>query len=93
MEHRIIRSKSRHLLQEIKIEMQDVDVVDSRGVLGSTSQVIKTEPGVKASGHGTLLPEHHHIPRPPRKLQCQFTSLPSFLYGLGPKVQCNGRVL
>lgn len=40
---------------------------------------------------GNLLNEHYHIPRPPRYLPCEASSLPTFLYGLGPKVQCNTR--
>lgn len=40
---------------------------------------------------GQLLPEFSHIPRVLRRLTCQATALPSFLYGVGPKTHCNGR--
>lgn len=34
-----------------------------------------------------LVAEHHYIPRPPRHLKCESTSLPHFLTGVAPKVQ------
>lgn len=40
---------------------------------------------------GNLLNEHHHIARPARRLPCEASSLPTFLFGLGPRVQCNTR--
>lgn len=43
----------------------------------------------KSEAH--LLPEHHYIPRPPRHLPCEPTSLPDFIYGLTPKVQSTRR--
>lgn len=38
-----------------------------------------------------LLPEHHYIPRPPRHLKCESTSLPAFITELAPKVQSTRR--
>lgn len=75
MEHRIVRSKSKQMNSEQPL-IEELQSSD------------RLQPA--ASG-GNLLNEHHHIPRPPRHLPCEASSLPTFLYGLGPKVQCNTR--
>lgn len=38
-----------------------------------------------------LLPERYYIPRPPRHLKCEPTSLPAFITGHAPKVQSTRR--
>lgn len=101
VDHRIIRSK--RALAEIKLEIcddADVDIVAAATSSAiSPLKVPKSEKGAKSEAiaqqkmaQAVLVPEHHHIPRPPRKLQCQPTSLPRFLYGIGPKVTSNSRV-
>lgn len=42
-------------------------------------------------GEAHLLLEHHYIPRPPRHLLCEPTSLPDFVAGSAPKVQSTQR--
>lgn len=95
VEHRVIRSKRN--MSDIKLEVvDDVEIGDIAGMSGAIVPLIvpKPEKSIKLEGSHkmALLPEHYHIPRPTRKLQCQPTSLPRFLYSLGPKVTCNGRV-
>lgn len=72
----------------------------ARGVLKSpTSQrgASKTSPVVGDGGQGklpqginTLVPEFTYIPRPTRRVYCQPTTLPTFLYDVVPRVDSNG---
>lgn len=95
MEHRLIRSKSAR--NDMKIEFkddQDFNEFDLMTPTSSSTLSIATEsPKTSDKSQTFVLPEIHHIPRPPRKLQCQPTNLPNFLYGLAPKVQCNGKMM
>ncbi|KAG0719557.1 Chromatin-remodeling ATPase INO80 [Chionoecetes opilio] len=46
------------------------------------------ELGKSVGGDILLLPEIRHVPRPPRVLPCQPTSIPTFLLHTCPKAQC-----
>lgn len=76
MEHRVIRSKSK------AIDIQPISDEITENV---------TNIDTKSKCNSDLLLEHHHIPRPPRHLHCKASTLPSFLHGFVPKVQCNSR--
>lgn len=103
LEHRMIRSK--RALMDVKLEIKDDQDADLHRTLAPISLItpVKSKADRSASkadqvsqqksplASGALFPEHHHIPRPPRRYQCQETSLPRFLYGISPKITCNGR--
>lgn len=59
----------------------------------SAAAALQAEALTVAAASAALLPEHHHIPWPPRRKQCEPTSLPRWLFGLEPKISCNGRHL
>lgn len=63
-------------------------------IIRSKSQPLITEMGEKVAtelSDRNLLPEHHYIPRPPRHLMCEPTSLPEFLTEVLPKVESTRR--
>lgn len=98
LEHRVIRSK--RSLQDVKLEIkeeQDTDmhmppialITPVKGKSDRSAELVAQQKSPLASG--ALFPEQHHIPRPPRRFYCQPTSIPRFLYGVSPKITCNGR--
>lgn len=101
LEHRVIRSK--RSLQDVKLELkeeQDNDmqmppialITPIKSVSDRSAGKAELTPQQKSPlASGALFPEQHHIPRPPRRFYCQPTSLPRFLYGVSPKITCNGR--
>lgn len=64
-------------------------IIRSKSVKSKKSQPLITEIGNKVTelNERNLLPEHHYIPRPPRHLLYEPTSLPEFITGALPKVQ------
>lgn len=68
-------------------------IIRSKSVKSMKSQPLITEIGDKATelSERNLLPEHHYIPRPPRHLMCEPTSLPEFITEILPKVQSTRR--
>lgn len=89
MDHRAIRSKSAR--NSMQIEFKDEPDFSEFDLMGMPTTSAKTSPKSSDISQTFVLPEIHHIPRPPRKLQYQPTHLPTFLYGLAPKVQCNSQ--
>lgn len=94
MEHRIIRSKQARqseLISEVRNELMVDDFTPKKQLSPSKPSTSKSEPSPKSTHHqNTLLPAFHHIPRMQRKFQCQPTTMPTFLYGMGPKVTTRG---
>lgn len=89
MEHRIIRSKKNAGIlikseTEVKIELENVD----ENLPGLITEISTSKP--LQSGGTILLPEFHHFNRSPRRLKCQPTEMPSFLFGIVPKVHSQG---
>lgn len=87
-------SWAEHIIQSMP------ETMEHRMIRSKTKQMKIEQPLIEelpASGRskmadgGNLLNEHNHISRAPRHLPCEPSSLPTFLYGLGPKVQCNTR--
>lgn len=83
LEHRMIRSKAADPLAEDVLDIKDELDLELLPPGGS---------GAKTTAIKALLAEHQHKPRPRRSFACQATSLPSFLYCIGQKVTCNGRM-
>lgn len=71
----------------------DLMATASAKLVGGGHVAASESPAKGDQSQAFLMPEFHHIPRLPRKLPCQPSYLPKFLYGLPPKVQCNGRKL
>ncbi len=95
VEHRIIRSKQARqseLIGEVRSELIVDEFTPKKQQLSpSKASSSKTDSSPKSAHHqNTLLPAFHHIPRLQRKFQCQPTTMPSFLYGMGPKVTTRG---
>lgn len=94
VEHRIIRSKNARqseLLIEFRSELIPDDFTPKKQLSPSKPSTSKTDSSPKSAHHqNTLLPAFHHIPRLQRKFQCQPSTMPKFLYGIGPKVTTRG---
>lgn len=95
VEHRIIRSKQARqseLIAEVRNDLMIEDFTPKKQHSPSKSlSSSKTDSSPKTAHHqNTLLPAFHHIPRLQRKFQCQPTTMPAFLYGMGPKVTTRG---
>lgn len=96
MDHRMIRSKSARNSMQIEFKDEpDFSEFDLMGMPAASSSTATTTTAATSKSPDKsqifVLPEIHYIPRPARKLQCQPTHLPNFLYGLAPKVQCNSQ--
>lgn len=94
MEHRIIRSKQARqseLIIEVCNELIVDDFTPIKQLSPSKPSTSKTDSSPKSTHHqNTLLPALHYIPRVQRKFQCQPTTMPTFLYGIGPKITTRG---
>lgn len=88
MEHRIIRSKKNTGVliksEDVKIEIENID----ENIPNLITEISNSKP--LQSGGTVLLPEFHHYNRSPRRLKCQPTEMPSFLFGIVPKVHSQG---
>lgn len=74
------------------------ETIEHRIIRSKSANFLKSEPLITEIGvnvtnlnERNLLPEHHYIPRPPRHLLCEPTSLPEFITGVLPKVQSTRR--
>lgn len=94
VEHRIIRSKQgrqSESLVEVRNDLIVDDFTPKKQLSPSKPSTSKTDISPKSAHHqSTLVPAFHHIPRLPRKFQCQPTTMPRFLYGMGPKITTRG---
>lgn len=93
VEHRIIRSKharQSELIVEVRNELSVEDFTPKKQLSPSKPSTSKTDSSPKSAHQNTLLPAFHHIPRLQRKFECQPTTMPTFLYGIGPKVNTRG---
>ncbi|CRL03233.1 CLUMA_CG016168, isoform A [Clunio marinus] len=98
-DHRIIRS--RHAPANALDEHIKTTPVKSPTIRGLKSPMksptIRIEPIEKkldeSCGHIKLLPEYPHIPQKPRKIICEATEMPKFLYKLPPKIQSTAKRL
>lgn len=94
VEHRIIRSKHARqceLIVELRNDLIADDFTPKKQLSPSKASTSKTDSSPKSTHHqNSLLPAFHHIPRLQRKFQCQPTTMPTFLYGMGPKVTTRG---
>ncbi|XP_037038168.1 chromatin-remodeling ATPase INO80 isoform X2 [Bradysia coprophila] len=93
VEHRIIRSKharQSELIVEVRNELSVDDFTPKKQLSPSKPSSSKMDTSPKSTHQSTLLPAFHHIPRLQRKFECQPTTMPNFLYGIGPKVTTRG---
>lgn len=74
------------------------ETIEHRIIRSKSVKLVKSEPliteireKVTELNEHNLLPEHHYIPRPPRHLFYEATSLPEFITGSLPKVQSTRR--
>lgn len=74
------------------------ETIEHRIIRSKSHKQMKSEPLIQEINEKVskkedcnLLPEHHYIPRPPRHLLCEPTSLPAFIADLAPKVQSTRR--
>lgn len=84
-------SWSEHVIHSMAETMEHRVIRSKAKKLTSEKPLIEELQSTATGGGGNLLNEHYHIPRPPRHLPCEASSLPTFVYGLGTKVQCNTR--
>lgn len=101
MEHRTWRSKcveneSDNVVKITSEELTDFESpttsqASKPAVKSPTKSPISKGDSQKSSETITLLPEFPFIERPSKVIVGQLTDMPTYLYGLGPKVQCNGR--
>lgn len=74
------------------------ETIEHRIIRSKSNKPVKSEPLIEEIGENTsklndcnLLPERYYIPRPPRHLTCESTSLPEFITSYSPKVQSTRR--
>lgn len=74
------------------------ETIEHRIIRSKSNKPVKSEPLIEEIGEKSsdlsdcnLLPERYFIPRPPRHLTCEPTSLPEFITELSPKVQSTRR--
>lgn len=74
------------------------ETIEHRIIRSKLYEPVKKEPLIEEISEksskidkSNLLPEHYYIPRLPRHLNYEPTSLPAFLTGLAPKVQSTRR--
>lgn len=75
------------------------ETIEHRIIRSKSNKPVKIEPLIEEIDEKpsntdkscNLLPEQYYIPRPPRYLKCEPTSLPTFITSLAPKVQSTRR--
>lgn len=74
------------------------ETIEHRIIRSKSAKLGKSTPLITEMGDNSanvnernLLPEHHYIPRPPRHMLCEPTSLPEFITECLPKVQSTRR--
>lgn len=92
IEHRVIRSKHKHNIEEADIKNEMLDEAESELIINAAAansankQKLSKEPL-------RLLPEFQHRQRLPQYYQCEALEMPRFLYGLNQKVNAFKRQL